>query len=265
MSGLENAGRDALAGEERLGQDSVAFASFVQAVSGDFDLLAELHDREPTAAMVEAVQCCPIEDQLGLVLRSDAGLAALAAFKLATEELPRPVTQHAIDELAAAYADVYLRHTYRAAPTESVWLTEDGLERQSPMFEVREFYRRHNLVATDWANRPDDHIVLQLRFMARVFDAAKTPDDLAGAVAFLDAHLLRWAKRHAIRLVQTGAPEWYAAVSLLTACYADEVRDHLSALTGMARPLRVETSAAKNDKAAVEAAMPYIPGVAPSW
>ncbi len=101
-----------------------------------------------------------IATQLGLVLGSVAGKASLDAMAEALDELPDVADQHALDELAAAYADVYLRHTYRAAPTESVWLTEDGLERQAPMFRCREFYRRHELRVTDWANRTDDHLVV---------------------------------------------------------------------------------------------------------
>ena len=132
----------------------------------------------------------------------------MSAFELAVGQLPKPATSTVADELAAGYADVYLRHTYRAAPTESVWLTEDGLERQAPMFLIRDFYRKHNLVVTDWANRPDDHIVLQLRFLAHLFANAEYPGDVAAAVEFLDAHLLRWVKRHAVRLGASGCPRF---------------------------------------------------------
>ena len=244
--------------------DLRTFKAFAEAVAGDFEMIAHLHDREPGLAIIEALQQCPFHQQLGLLLTSDAALAALSAFELAVGQLPKPANQLAIDELAAGYADVYLRHTYRAAPTESVWLTEDGLERQAPMFLIRDFYRKHNLVVTDWANRPDDHIVLQMRFLAHLFANAETPDDVAAAAGFLDAHLLRWVKRHAIRLVQADAPDFYTALSLLTACYAEEVRDHLTAITGIERP-RMAPEPTHAEKARAEAAMPYIPGVAPSW
>lgn len=244
--------------------EDAALRAFAQAVAGDLTLFADLHDREPTAAVVDALHACPLADQLGVVMASDAALAALAAFALALTEIPSPVTRHALDELAAAYADVYLRHTYRAAPTESVWVTEDGLERQAPMFLVREFYRQHNLVATDWANRPDDHIVIQLRFLAHLLRDAADAAALQPVTQFLDAHLLRWVKRHALRLVQADAPDFYAALSLVTACYIDEIRDHLTAITGVQRPSAPPEPSAR-DKAAAEAAMPYIPGAAPSW
>lgn len=239
--------------------------SFAEAVAGDLSMLADLHDREPTADVISAVQAGPIQDQLALVLRSDPGLAALEAMWLAADALGNPVTAAALDSLAAGYADVYLRHTYRAAPTESVWLTEDGLERQVPMLEVRAFYRRHNLRVTDDANRPDDHLVLQLRFIAHLLKpSGDGVPDFRTAAQFMDEHILRWIRSHAIRLVQGRAPDWYAALSLLTTSYLDELRDHLMKITGMPRPAP-EATTGKEEPGRDDVERPYIPGVAPSW
>ena len=239
--------------------------SFAEAVAGDLLLLADLHDREPTAEVIAAVQSGPVQEQFGLVLKSDPGLAALEAMWLAADALPRPITPAALDEVAAGYADVYLRHTYRAAPTESVWLSDDGLERQEPMLQVRAFYRRHNARVTDWANRPDDHLVLQLRFIARLLrpDCDASPDFKAAA-QFMDEHILRWIRSHAIRLVQACAPDWYAALSLLTTSYLEELRDHLETITGVARAIP-EAKVGKEEQAPDDVERPYVPGVAPSW
>lgn len=245
-------------------EDAARFKAFRDAVSGDLELFAGLHDREPAAETIAAVQICPIEQQLGLMLTSEQGRAAVAAFGLAAGALPNPMTADALDELAAGFSDVYLRHTYRASPTESVWMTEDGLEQQAPMFDVRDWYRRHDLVVTDWANRPDDHIVLQLRFLAHAVAHAGQPEDLADVANFLDAHLMQWSKKFAVRLVQAGAPDWFSAVALLNASYLEELRDHLVVITGVARPL---PPAPPKTKARPELSeeRPYMPGVAPSW
>lgn len=238
-------------------------AVFASAVASDLEMIASLHDREPAAAIVEAMQKAPLERQLALVLGSEPALSALAALSLAVDELPRPVDEAALDELAVGYADVYLRYTYRAAPEESVWLNEEGLLRQEPMFAAREFYRRNSLVSTDWAKRPDDHLVVELRFLSRLLAGAARQDGFAEAARFLDAHLLRWVKRFAVRLVQAGAPNWYAALGLLTASYLEELRDHLTALSGLERP-RGDTERTKADVKA-ETATAYVPGIAPSW
>lgn len=240
-----------------------ALSAFKSAVAGDLTLLADLHDTEPTAAVVAAVRACPVAEQLGLRLTSEAGLAALRVLTDASAELPDAIDAAVLDELAAAWADVYLRHTYRAAPTESVWLTEDGLERQAPMFRIRDFYRRHNLKVVDPANRPDDHLVLQLRFLARLIETADGPAELAEAARFLDEHLLRWIDLFAGRLAER-APTWFAGIGLLTAAYAHELRRHLAEITGVAVPKPdPKRQAPEPSQDAAPAA--YMPGTAPSW
>lgn len=255
MTGLSGAPRGPL--EEPV-------AEFAAAVASDLDVLASLHDREPAGTIVEALKKAPIEAQLGLVLVSEPALSALAAFALAVDDVPLPVTEAALDELAAGYADVYLRYAYRAAPEESVWLTEEGLQQQGPMFAAREFYRRNSLRSTDWARRPDDHLVVELRFLSQLIESARDKAAFEEAARFLDCHLLRWVKRFAVRLVQANAPNWYAALALLTASYLEELRDHLADLTGLERP-KVEPPRTGKPAPAAEQDGPYVPGIAPSW
>ena len=123
------------------------------AIAADLELLAALHDREPTREWLEAARACPIQAQLGLVLESAAGRAALVAFDSAVAALPGELSQQDLDDLAAEYANIYLRFLYRAAPYKSVWIDEDGLQQQAPMFDVNAWYKRHNLVSQDWAKR----------------------------------------------------------------------------------------------------------------
>lgn len=241
-----------------------AAVKFLSAVADDLELLANLHDREPTAELIEAARDFPVQQAFGLILASEPALCALSAVALAAGALPKPVDATALEELATGYADVYLKYTYRASPTESVWLTEDGLERQAPMFKVRAFYRRHGLVSTDGANRPDDHLVIELRFLARLMrEGCESLEAVADAARFMDEHLLHWVKKFAFKLVDAGAPDWYAAIALLTESYVEELRDHLTALTGHERP--------KPQPAVPRAGAPkqieerYVPGAAPSW
>ena len=78
-----------------------------------------------------------------------------------------------------------------------------------------------------------------------------------------DAHPLRWTKRFAVRLVQAGAPNWYAALALLTVSYLEELRDHLTALSGLERPQPAPER--KKTPLPSDPTGPYVPGIAPSW
>lgn len=238
--------------------------AILRAIADDLELIALLHDREPSAALVDAMRACPLADQLTLRLAGETSWQALEAMRAALADLPTELDAATLDTLAVGYADVYLRHVYRAAPTESVWTTEDGLDRQGAMLDIRAEHAAHGLRMTDAAARPEDHLVMQLRFVAQLLAGARA--DPEAAAHFLDAHLLRWIHLFAARLVHTGAPPLFAAVAVLTACYLDEARRHLAALTDVAvakpAPLpdgkRIASSPATEER-------PYLPGAAPSW
>lgn len=239
----------------------------ITAISGDLELLAALHDREPTREWLEAARACPIADQFGLVLRGEAGKASMTSFDKAVSALPASITEAVMDDLAVEYANIYLRFLYRAAPSESVWLDEDGLERQQPMFAVKAWYRRHCLSPQDWARRPDDHLVVELRFLAHLFSCAKTDKELAEAARFLDEHLLRWVGQFARRVALETPSLYFAAVALLTDAYLEEVRDLLVA-AGLPRrepvPEMLKKPVGKPELTCADAG-PYIPGAAPGW
>ncbi len=242
--------------------------SATQAIAADLELLADLHDREPSREWLEAARLCPIQAQLGLVLESVAGRAALIAFDAALAALPPEPGKLEIDELAAEYANIYLRFLYRAAPCESVWVDEDGLQRQAPMFDVRAWYRRHNLVSRDWANRPDDHLVIQLRFLAYLFAQAEDRDGLAEAARFLDRHLLRWAGLFTRRVAGETPLPYFAAAAHLTQAYLEELRGQLEAATDLPREIPEAPAPAQTAGRTLTCAdevRPYVPGAAPGW
>ena len=199
-------------------------SGIASAIAADLELLAALHDREPSREWLEAARTCPVQAQLGLVLESVDGRAALIAFDAALGALPLELGEPEIDDFAAEYANIYLRFLYRAAPCESVWLDEEGLQHQAPMFQVNDWYRRHGLVSQDWAKRSGDHLVVELRFLAFLFAQAKNRDDLAEAARFLDGHLLRWVGPFARRVAAETPLPYFAASALLTQAYLEELR-----------------------------------------
>lgn len=247
-------------------------SAFCAGIAADLDLLAELHDRPLTAAAIAAAREAPFSSQLALSLASPAGHASLSAIDESLSSLPGVLAQEVLDAIAADHADIYQRYHYRASPTESVWRTEDGLERQAPMFQVQQWYRRHGLKVDDADKRPDDHIVLQLQFLAHVVEQARAAGDLVAVARFLDEHPLTWMAEFAARLGERGAAPFYTALAALTAAYLEELREHLVEITGHARPAarpfeptrlpggkEGELTCGDPDE------RPFVPGVAPSW
>jgi TorA maturation chaperone TorD len=239
---------------------------FGAAVADDLQGLAELHDREPDQALLTALREVDFPDGLGMRLRSERGRQAQTLMAEALAQLTEPVDQDTLDRLAVDFAEIYLIHRLRASPYESVWLDDDHLARQEPMFQVRAYYRRHDLAAANWSERADDHIVLQLLFLRHLLQEP-SPETVREAASFMDEHLLRWVDQFAEQVTARCATPYFAGVATLTAAYVDELRDLLAEILDEPRPSVEETEARMQpDKPApCGTPTPYVPGSGPGW
>ncbi len=243
----------------------------MQAAARDLTLLAGVQDRELDAAALTALREIGFPASLALPPESEDGRRALSLLTEVMERLDsEPVEPAVLDDLAADYADIYLNHSIQASPMESVWLDEDGLAMQEPMFQVRAWYHRFGMAAENWRMRTDDHLVLQLQFLARLAERLPQQADqaewLAGMARFLDEHLLRWIGRFGERVAQRCSTPFYAGVAMLTATWLEQFRDLLAELLDQPRPSPEEIEARMRPKAEpVEVPVKFMPGVAPSW
>ena len=245
--------------------DGEDLARFREAVSGDLHELAALHDRELDRETLERLRAEGGRFlRLGLV--SERGRDALVLFEQGVMSLPPVVDSAAMDALAVDFTEIYLTYGLRAAPCESVWLDEDSLVMQEPMFEVRELYRRHGLCVPDWRRRSDDHLVHELQFLAHLVGPG-SGETLGEAAAFLDEHLLRWLPDFAARVVQRCATPLYAGIAALTAAYVDELRDLLAQILEVPRPTQEEIDARRRPVVLAEELelSAFVPGSAPTW
>ena len=230
--------------------------------------LIRLHDREPDVALFDALRQGGYAELVGVLLQGRADATVAAGLAEVLDQMPDPVPAALLDEFAADFADAYLTHGYRAAPSESVWMTEDHLERQEPMFEVRAFYAHYGLEVPDWRSRADDHLVPELQFVAYLL-AQATPDALADAEVFLDRHLLPWLPEFCLRVASRARFPFLAAATLLTRALMLALREDLAALSG--RPVQIAPHAwvTQADQARrqseADADRPFVPGTAESW
>ncbi len=244
---------------------------FRRAVSGDLRLLARLHDHELSASDLQALARVGFPDNLGLRLEGDSGREALFFLcRVVASWAGLESEQPLVDALAADYAAIYLNHSYQASPFESVWLDEDHLAMQEPMFQVRAWYRRYGLAVPDWRRRADDHLAYQLEFMAHLAES-RAEETWSALARFLDEHPLRWIGDFAERVTQRAQEPFYVGLARITAAYLDELRDVLVQLLGEPRPdpeeierrMQQATRAGQRPDLAQPAA--YVPGVGPTW
>lgn len=235
---------------------------FSAGVALDLMILAQLHDHELSETDVGMLQKDGFPQTLAFRLESEQALETIDLLSVVVSSLS--ADPDVMDELSADFAAIYLTHAVRASPYESVWLDDEGLAMQQPMFEVRDAYARLGLTAPDWRKRPDDHLVFQLQFLSALLESNKVAA-LAEAARFLDEHTLRWLPDFAHRVAQRAATPFYAGLAMLTFRYLDELRDVLAKLLGEPRrdPAAKIEQADEGDKAPMPSA--YLPGSAPSW
>lgn len=242
--------------------------SIQDAVAEDAEALAALHDRELTADLLAALREARFPACLGLLPANMESRSAWNAMADALSGMPSSPDARCLDELAAEYAAVYLTNAHGASPLESVWTDDDHLACQAAMFQLRDIYAAAGLVTTDWRQRPDDHLVLQLLYIAHAARHASTAADWRALARMLDEHPLRWLPDFARRVAARTAAPFYAGLAVLTAAWLDTLRDLLALQLGEARPGREETEARLKQKtaAAVEQPLAFMPGAhGPSW
>ena len=249
------------------GDDSLN--QFKRLVAGDLRILALVQDKELDATLLSELRSAGCDELLGLRLTGQPGRDALDLLRQGIDDIPEETDQSALDILAAEYADIYLTHGLSASPCESVWLDEDGLAMQEPMFQIRDWYARRGLAVENWRLRTDDHLVIQLQFIAHLLDQAEAlPADFAEPARFMDEHLLRWVGEFGKRVGARCRTRFYAGVATLTAAYLEELRDLLAELIGEPRPSAQEIEERMKKpvaEVAVAPPAPHVPGQSPSW
>jgi TorA maturation chaperone TorD len=234
----------------------------LRAASEALGLLIRLLDREADAALLTGLRAIQAPDLFAALLPEAEGQAGAEALRLALADLPEPPSDADLDALAADYADIFLTHGYRLAPNASVWLTEEKLERQGPMFEVRDWYAHYGITVPDWRKRADDHIVHELQFLGLLLDLG-TDTGLQDAAHFLDAQLLPWVPEFGRRMAARAREPLYGAAGLICAAFLEALRDRIEALSGLPRrprpPLRSALAIPDPEPA------PFVPGAAESW
>jgi len=237
-----------------------------EALAEDAETLALLQERELSAEMLGELRSNGFPDSLALQGDGER-VQAYRLMAAAIADFPPSFTPEWLDELAADFAAIYLNGSYGAAPSESVWLSDDHLICQDAMFELRQIYASKGVAAPDWRLRPDDHLVFQLQFIAHCLRRARSNDDWRSLADFLDEHLLRWLPEFAGRVANRCETALYAALALLCASWVDQLREILALLSGVDRPGREKIEARllkKTSHMAEFVPLTFMPGLGPT-
>lgn len=116
--------------------------------------------------------------------------------------------------------------TVEAPPWESVHLSPEHLLFQEETWQVRLWYRRFGLEPANLHKEPDDHVGLELTFVAHLAalaldaldrrDSAAFDELLQAQRRFLAEHLLRWVPSWCELLRSKAGTDFYRGIALVT-------------------------------------------------
>lgn len=153
-------------------------------------------------------------------------IAALSALQTWTAH-PDSSPSALFDDVRADYTRLFIGlDRVLAAPWESVYFNDERLLFQVQTQQVRQWYLRYGLESENLHKEPDDHIGLELGFLAHLAqrglqaidqnDPAAFEDALAAQRGFLAEHLLKWASAWCDQVLAHAQTEFYRGIALLT-------------------------------------------------
>lgn len=143
-----------------------------------------------------------------------------------TEENGHSLDDDAFEDVVLDYNRLFVGpDEVFAPPWESVYFNENRLTLQEETLAVRRWYRRFGLESLKVHNEPDDHVGLELSFLAYLIGKtieALEQEGSAGATRYLEAqrqfiaeHLGKWIDLWAERVQAEAKTDFWPGVALL--------------------------------------------------
>lgn len=154
----------------------------------------------------------------------EAGLDLLRDW---TRQSRHGLTDEGFDAIRSDFTRLFIGPARPLAPPwESVSLSISGLTFQEETLEVRRWYARHGLQFEKLHKEPDDHIGIELAFIAHLAglavraienaDEAAFNQAISAHMGFLTEHLLRWGPEWSRLMVDSAVTGFYQGIGRLT-------------------------------------------------
>jgi thiosulfate reductase/polysulfide reductase chain A len=195
--------------------------------------LSFLYQDEIPLSFLEEMRANSFPDQLAQAANScssagfRSGLAGMATALQSTS------AQEIYNELRYEYAELFLNAGKNPVfPYASCHITGEPLVMQKPVFEVRQVYRDSGVHKNPAYPDLDDHIAVELEFMAFLADQQGTEEQQR---SFLKQHL-HWADAFCAMLGSAAQTEFYKALADLTQSVLEAARTETETETDGADP-----------------------------
>ena len=191
-----------------------------------YALLSRCYEREVDAAFAGAFA-------EGAALESDDASLSEGFARLQADLAGCAGDEGALETLAVVFDRAFFgmgpRTAQKAFPYESVYTSEGGLMMQDAYSEVLHVYREAGFAKDPGFTEPEDHLAVELSFMAllcgravealRAGDAEGAERQLRAQASFLQGHLLNWAGRFASDVRKAAEDGFYFHLADFTEAY----------------------------------------------
>jgi TorA maturation chaperone TorD len=219
---------------------SEGLASFLEARAFAYDILKRAFLQEPSEKFIklliegEIIQAFPFADS-----KASLGRAINRIVKYL--KLPDVLSRKKWEILHWDYTRMFIGPgKVPAPPWESIYRDADHLYFSQETQEVRNTYRKYNLLPKDLGHQPDDHLGLELDFLHKLCEMArekaKSADEtglmeiLNDQKAFLDEHLLKWVPDWTRDVVKSAETDFYKGMAQLLEAYLNLDREMIEEL-----------------------------------
>lgn len=188
-----------------------------------FDYLGQVYLHHPDSRFIGGLASQDLFDHWPLAAADGSGKEGLALLRQVTDQWQS--TQ--ISRLEEDYTRLFIGLEQTLAPPyESVYLSPDHIMFEKQTLAVRRFYERFGLQAQKMGTEPDDHIGLELSFLAHLCRLASAASEANTAPSaeeiretlgtFLNDHLLLWYTQFTQRVIRHARTDYYRGNAHLT-------------------------------------------------
>ncbi|MDR1184729.1 MAG: molecular chaperone TorD family protein [Coriobacteriales bacterium] len=191
--------------------------------AGVYRVLQNLLGNEPTAETVEQLNGMAAQAVLSLFASDKGEYQQALGVLFAVAKDCQTSGPDALERLQNSFTRLFVGPgKVEADPWESYYATNNRVLFQESTLEVRKAYVAQGFIPQSYPHVADDHIALELDFMAQLAqraldsfmagDSEKTASALAASKNFLDTHLLAWVPLFADHLAHAKHAGFYGEV-----------------------------------------------------
>ena len=192
-----------------------------------FGLLGRALYAYPDAEWVDLLADQTVFEEAPLGAGQPDVMAGLALLQTWAELNRGGMTHEAMEALQSDYTHLFIGPgKVLAAPWESIYFNDERLVFQEQTLDVRSWYRRFGLEPEKLYSEPDDHIGLEMAFLAHLArrglraleegDRETFDELLRSQHAFLSAHPLKWVGPWCAQVGEHATTGFYRGLALLT-------------------------------------------------